>query len=129
MSYQYARQATQGFAERITALGFPVYVAKSGTHGFFTDPEGRRVVSFQFEFDESLSGNYGPPSKYAGTGWKMATSPNSLRTADDVTAALTEEPPRFCPKGENGWQWFTTRDQHLKVYGQSSGYQLFEAGS
>lgn len=99
----YARE----FAKRITALGFRVFLADlgAGAYGFITDADESRVLSFSFTFDSSLSGNYGPPSKESGTGWRMDESPSDLRTAEDVRRALYASPPPFAGKG---WRYLTT---------------------
>lgn len=113
------QSAALAFAKHIKALGFRVFLAERGTYGFFTNDEGSRVVSFSFSDGSSLSGNYGPPSRESGTGWRMTRSPEDLRTAEDVRAALAAMPPEFCGKG---WRYMTTLEQHLQAYGASSRY-------
>lgn len=106
------------FAARIKALGFTVWLAKSHDYGFITDDSAARVLSFSFT-DWSLGGNYGPPSKTSGTGWRMEQSPGSLTTAQAVRDALYSHAPRFCG---DGWKYYTTVAQHIGQYGSSSGY-------
>ena len=109
------------FANHIKQLGFRVFLAKSKEYGFITDDKGERVMSFSFSgLQESLSGNYGPPSRESGTGWRLQQRPSQLQTAEDVRKALYERPPEYCGKG---WKHFTTLQQHLDTYGTSSGYQ------
>jgi hypothetical protein len=111
------------FAYRIKAMGFVVYMAAQGHYGFISDEKGERVLSFQFPgIENTLSGNYGPPSRESGTGWRLEQSPESLRTIDDVRRALYAYPPKWC--GE-GWRNMTSLEQHLATYGKSSGYRLF----
>lgn len=108
------------FAKRIKALGFRVFLAENREYGLITNDDGSRVISFSFSsLGSSLSGNYGPPSRESGTGWRLSRSPESLRTVKDVQAALAETPPAWCGKG---WRYMTTLEQHLKDYGASSRY-------
>lgn len=110
---------TLEFAQRIKALGFTVYLAKSGTYGFITDETESRVLSFEHRCWK-LSGNYGPPSKSCGTGWAHNDfSMNALKTADDVKRMLYAHPPEWC----KGWKYFTTVAQYMGQYGSSSGYR------
>lgn len=108
------------FAKRIKALGFRVFLAENREYGLITNDDGSRVISFEFStLGPSLGGKYGPPSRESGTGWRLSRSPESLRTAEDVKAALAETPPEWCGKG---WRYMTTLEQHLKDYGASSRY-------
>lgn len=109
------------FAQRIKALGFVVYLATAGHYGFISDDTGARVLSFDFAgVEDTLSGNYGPASHESGTGWRMDLRPQSLTTAERVKAALYAYPPEWC---RGGWRHFTTLEQHLARYGDSSGYR------
>jgi Fe-S cluster assembly iron-binding protein IscA len=42
-------EAVKALAQEIKADGFRVFISKSGTHGFYTDAAGTKVVSFQFD--------------------------------------------------------------------------------
>jgi len=115
----YRARAAAEFAERITALGFTVYLAESGRYGFITDNTEKRVLSFSFDgIENALSGNYGPPSTQSGTGWRLDFGPESLQSKEDVRRALYAL-PAFCG---NGWKYLTTVKQHLAEYGASSRY-------
>lgn len=107
------------FAGRVKALGFRVFLAGSGEYGFVTDAAGARVMCFGFSDGGVLSGNYGPPSKESGTGWRMDRTPYDLQTAGDVRAALYAGAPEWAGKG---WRHYTTLEQHLAAYGVSSRY-------
>lgn len=114
------QQAAKEFAQRITALGFHVFLAERGNYGFITDSTETRVLTFSFTDGSSLGGCYGPPSRESGTGWRMNALPYMLRTAEDVEKALYAHPPAFCG---NGWKHFTTVKQYLDMYGSSSRFQ------
>lgn len=108
------------FIAHIKALGFTVYAADRGFYGIITDDTGARCLSFNTR-DGSLGGNYGPPSRESGTGWKMDGLTCDLKTADDVKRALYAPAPAWAGKG---WRNYTTAAQHLKTYGESSRYAL-----
>jgi hypothetical protein len=116
----YLRDAARDFAASIKALGFQVYVAERGEYGFITDDTETRVLSFSFTDGGRLSGNYGPPSRESGTGWCMDAVPSDLLTADHVRKALYAPAPAFAGKG---WKRYTTVEQHLATYGNSSRYE------
>jgi hypothetical protein len=118
------QQAANEFAQHITRLGFQVYLAKSGEYGFITDSKESRVLCFSFSnlAAATLSGNYGPPSAEAGTGWGMEEVPEGLTTAEQVKAALYAYPPNYC----QGWKYLTNVEQHLNAYQSSSQYTIFE---
>lgn len=74
--HTYKQEQTLEMAREIRAAGFRVFIAETGTYGFFTDSEGTRVVSFQFGLGGfKFSGNYkavdGANAKYTGMGWIM----------------------------------------------------------
>lgn len=113
--------SARDFAQFVTGLGFKAYLAKDGTYGFITDDSGQRVMSFSFTDvgGGSLSGNYGPPSTKSGTGWRLEQAPHDLRTREDVRRALYASPPQWCG---DGWKRYTSVEQHLALYGDSSQY-------
>jgi hypothetical protein len=113
------------FGHYVKALGFRVFLAKEswrGGYGFITDADGTRVLSFSFTDGSSLSGNYGPPSRESGTGWRMDETPYDLKSADDVKRALYAEAPEWTGRRGRGWKHYTTLAEHLGMYGSSSGY-------
>lgn len=125
MGYSTSKDETLAFASRIAQMGFAVYIAKSGTYGFITDASESRVLSFSFaDLSASLSGNYGPPSRESGTGWRMDESPLSLTSAAKVHEALYAQPPSW---SRGGWKRLTTVAEHLAHYGPSSQFTRFEA--
>lgn len=116
------------FGAFIKGLGFRVFVAGNDGprgYGFITDAEGSRVLSFGMEGD--LGGNYGPPSRESGTGWRIeGDNIWTLKTAEDVRRALYARPPQWCQHAtetRGGWKHLTTVEEHLGLYGSSSKYQ------
>jgi hypothetical protein len=115
-------------AKALHGYGFTVYIAKSGDYGFYTD--GKSVVSFggYWKFSIDFSGNYKPinsaDGKLVGTGWQIDKEVGipTLLEASDYLNAL---PPRWATDGLGVVK--TTPEQHLKTYGVSSGYTLYEA--
>lgn len=109
------------FAQFVTGLGFTAYLAKDGTYGFLTDDTGERVLSFSFTDSGggTLFGNYGPPSAKSGTGWRLEQAPHDLQTREDVRRALYAAAPQWCG---DGWKRYTSVEQHLKLYGDSSEF-------
>lgn len=120
----YKTEAVRELAAQINAAGFRVFIAESGTHGFYTDAEGARVVSFQYDLGGfKFSGNY--KSQGCGTGWiiddKGDYSPESLRTMLDSGA------PRWATQGRE--VHLTTLAQYLTAYQSSSRFVGFEPAS
>jgi len=117
----------QAFAARIAGMGFAVYIAESGSYGFITDDTESRVLSFSFNDQTSLRGNYGPPSTTSGTGWRMDAQPSDLTTPERVKEALYAYPPDWCVRRGVGWRYLSTVKQYLQLYGLSSKFERFDA--
>jgi hypothetical protein len=126
MTTNYKTEAVAQLAQQIKAAGFRVFLAKSNTYGFYTDAEGSRVVSFQYDLGGfKFSGNYKPvhsrDGKYVGTGWIMgeygSVNPEGLQNL------FNDTPPRWATKGLACN--LTTLAQHLKTYQRSSEYVEF----
>lgn len=116
MTYSnYAKQIIADTAASIKKAGFRVFLAESGTYGFYTDADGSRVVSFQTDLGQlSFSGNYktNNPSQ-TGTGWRL----NTQGYADMFNVVA----PAWAVRDAK-WQ-YTTLAQHLKTYQSSSKYR------
>lgn len=110
-------------AKALNNYGYAVYLSKDNDYGFYTD--GDRVVSFggQWNFSLDFSGNYAP-SKYSGTGWQIAKEVG-IPSAEQAKAYITANAPAWANKNPV----YTTLEQHLKTYSQSSGYHHFTDGS
>jgi hypothetical protein len=111
MSRNYKAEAVVQLAKEITEAGFRAFIAKRGHYGFYTDAEGTRVVSFQYDLGGfTFSGDY--KSKSCGSGWRL----------EDGTFAemFSQIPPRWATKGEA--VTLTTLAQHLATYDKSSFY-------
>lgn len=119
----YKVPAVAELAAEIKAAGYRVFLAESGTYGFFTDAEGARVVCFQFDLGGfKFSGNY--RSKSCGTGWIMGDAYGV--SPEGLAAMIESRPPHWATKGEAVQQ--TTLAQHLQTYQLSSRYtELLEA--
>jgi len=107
----YKTEATTQLAADIKAAGYRVFIAKRGTYGFYTDAEGSRVVSFQFDLGGfKFSGNY--KSKTCGTGWQLEDG--------SFEGMFNQNAPQWAVCGAD--VKYTTLDQHLATYQQSSQY-------
>lgn len=120
----YKQVEIKEIAETLTALGFSVYVAESGTHGIYTDSTGQRVVSFQWDLGGvKFSGNYLPAQK-CGTGWGMETRGLPL-TQESATFMLNATAPSWTG---NTNPVYTTAAEHLAFY-TASKYTLHQLGA
>lgn len=116
----YKTEAVAALAQEIKAAGFRVFIAKSGTHGFYTDEGGTRVVSFQFDLGGfKFSGNYkSDQPRQTGTGWGMGE--HASVSASGLKNMLESTPPQWAVRGAN--YRLTTLEQHLATYQASSVY-------
>ncbi|WYV99788.1 hypothetical protein Roomu2_00108 [Pseudomonas phage vB_PpuM-Roomu-2] len=119
----YKVEATAQLAQGIKAAGFRVFIAKSGTYGFYTDSEGSRVVCFQHDLGGfKFSGNYkaknAQDARDVGSGWVMGDifnlQPEVLKTMFASSA------PHWATKGLA--VTLVTLKQHLDTYQASSNY-------
>lgn len=112
----YDKEAIKKIAQNIKAAGFRVFIAKSGTYGFYTDDAGSRVVSFGVDLGTvKLSGNYKTSApKQCGTGW-------GLKPTDNYNAAFNEIAPSFAVPNGVSWR-YTTLAEYLKNYQESSKF-------
>ena len=118
------KQLVKHFADKLVSFGYTVYIAKSGTYGFYTD--GKRCVSFggMWNFSLDISGNY--KSTNCGTGWQIAREVCDIH----IFAAkkwISQNPPFWATNGEK--VTLTTPEQHLKTYGKSNGYTEYKASN
>ena len=118
------KQLVKHFANKLVSFGYTVYIAKSGTYGFYTD--GKRCISFggTWSFSLDISGNY--KSTRRGTGWQIAKEVSDI-DAIDAKNWISENPPRWATKGEK--VILTTPEQHLKTYGKTSGYTEYKGAA
>ena len=114
-------QIIQNIAENLHKYGYDVYLSKDKCYGFYTN--GKRVVSFggSWQFCVDFSGNY-KQSKESGTGWGIAKELTDI-SEEDANAFINANAPSWT---RNKNPIYTTPDQHLKTYGNSSGYAKFE---
>ena len=128
-SWERNRQECLEFAKHIASLGFEVYLANGkfsrGEYGFITDESHTRVMCFSFTGlgAGTLHGNYNPGhSLTCGSGWQLEVDPHEPKTAEDVRKALYATPPSYC----EGWKDYTTVEQYLKKYQDSSKFTSLE---
>lgn len=114
------KQLINNTAIALKNFGYDVYIAKSGEYGFYTN--GKRVVCFggQWNFCLDFSGNY-LPSEQSGTGWQIANG-RGIPTKEEAEFYINCNAPRWA---NNLNPIYTTPEQHLKTYGESSGYIKF----
>lgn len=113
MRDNYRKTMAEEIANKIKKEGLRVFLTERGTYGFYTNYTGSRIVSFQVDLTVSFSGNY--KSKTNGTGWRI------MDGLPDNFTALLNEPSPF------SFDHYTTLDEHLKTYQQSSKYSEFTA--
>jgi len=115
------KELIQQIAKKLHAFGYTVYLSKDERYGFYTN--GKRVVCFggSWEFFVDFSGNY-MPSKRSGTGWQIATEQTDI-TEHQAKAYIEANAPHWT---RNLDPIYTTPEQHLKIYGKSSGYTKFD---
>ena len=103
--------------DKLKKQGYRVFLADSGTYGFYTNELGSKLVSFQIDLGVlSFSGNYKTDNgRQTGTGWRI--------TANDTGdyKAIFNTPAPHWAVGDSKWQ-YTTLKQHLDTYQKSSKY-------
>ena len=124
MSHADKVEATKELAEAIKKAGYRVFIAQTGTYGFYTDATGSRVVSFQYDLGGfKFAGNYKTDQpRQTGTGWGMGETWEW--TATGFRTMFSSGPPSEFLRGAK-WK-FTTLDQHLATYQASSRYVELE---
>lgn len=119
MSYTYEREAIAELADDLVAAGWRVFIAESGGHGFYTDQEGTKVISFQCSLGIISAGlNYRRGSRTAGTGCQITTDFNA-GMAGEVFSATPWSRSGYSAE-ENGGM--ATLEDHLSKYDPSSHY-------
>ncbi len=107
-------------ADKMREEGLKVFIAESGTYGFFTDKTEERVISFQVDLTFTLSGNYKSLSNAnLGSGWRISEEvPNKFW---DV---LYSSAP-YWAHGGNAFKYVNV-SEHLERYGKSSHYKEYK---
>lgn len=119
MSYQLDRQVISELADTLKLYGYRVFIAESGTYGFYTDQEGSRVVSFQHNLMSlKFSGNY--ISRKCGTGWRIAENVG-IPSETQARNYFNENPPYWATNGER--VLLTTLQDILDAYQRSSKFK------
>jgi len=60
------------FANELVDMGFTVYIAESGTYGFYTNSDQSRVISFGLSYGSVKLSHNCEPHEETGTGWTLA---------------------------------------------------------
>ncbi len=109
---EYKKEAIKKLTDELLSEGFRVFLAESGTYGFYTDTEGSKIVSFQFDIcDLCFSGNY--ISTKSGSGWRLKND-----THDNM---LKQGAPQWAIGKDPKWH-YTTLEEQQKRYQSSSRY-------
>lgn len=121
--HQYEIERAEEFARAAIKAGFRAYLAEAGNYGFFTDDEGSRVISFQFNgyFESRVSGNYVTDKpKETGSGWQISADSISVEP-EEIKKYFNAYPPRWAV-GDAQWRLATLED-HQNRYQWSSKYE------
>lgn len=118
MSVEHKREAVAQLAAALKSYGYRVYIAKGGTHGFYTD--GVRVVSFQYDLSGiKYSGNYSTSRpRQHGTGWVIGSY--MIIGKDKAEEFIKAYAPAWAVGTAE--VHYSTPESYLKTYGASSGY-------
>ena len=121
----YKKKVIRDLVGKILEIGFRPFVAERGTHGFYTDLGGTKLVGFQCDdpFDGlSFFGKHQTSKPtLCGTGWRF-----DKREGDDLRAMFDNPPPQWALKGATSRP--TTLVEHLAIFGNSSRYtEAFDA--
>lgn len=123
------KKAVLELCEILAKLGYDAYIAESGAYGFFTPKDGSRVVSFQVNFswfDFSINHK----SVNLGTGYRITNDGEcpiynlSFMTAEYAQKLINSPSYRSRKKSERFISW-TTKQQHIDIYGSSSKYVIY----
>ena len=123
------KERTAELVSKIKSFGYPVYLSEKGNYGFFTNADGSRVISFQIDyFFFNFSANH--KSIGLGTGYRITNDEKRLLweidtfcTAKFLKSLINAPIYRSRRKNERFISW-TTLDQYLAMYQDSSKYQL-----
>lgn len=123
------KQRTAELTSKIKSFGYPVYLSEKGNYGFFTNADGIRVISFQIDyFFFNFSANH--KSIGLGTGYRITSDEKCLLweidtfcTAEFLESLINAPAYKSRRKNEKFLSW-TTLEQHLKSYQESSKYIL-----
>lgn len=116
----YQQEAIQELAAKLKKKGFRVFIAERGSYGFYTNEEGSKVVSFQYDLGGfSFSGNYKTSNpRRTGAGWQIVKDSYGCENFQSI---LDSVPPKWATRGAT-WK-YTTLEQHLASYQKSSKYK------
>lgn len=124
------QQATNELATKLKNLGYVVYLAESGTYGFFHKPNETKHISFQIDyFFFNFSSNY--KGENIGTGHRLTNDEKcniweveKFATSEFFESLINCRPYSSRRKKEKFLRWSTVQE-HLDFYGSSSKYSIF----
>lgn len=116
---QFERENISALAQDIVDAGYRVFIAQSGTYGFYATKSGHRTVSFQAEFSGvKFTGNANIDA--GGTGWGLHDEHLVETGPREYAKFINELPPRWATKGRG--YTLTTLERHLAIYQSSSRF-------
>lgn len=127
MKFTTDKQRVIELCNKIKSFGYPVYIAESGTYGFFANADGSRVISFQIDYwFFNFSTNH--KGICLGTGYRITNDEqcpiweiDNFCTPEFLDILINAPIYRSRRKNEKFISW-TTLQQHLDSYQQSSKY-------
>ncbi len=116
------KQLINEVCKQLQSYGYKVFISKTLEYGFYTD--GKRVVCFGgcWNFSVDFSGNYKCATANIGSGWQIAKD-MGIPSKEEAELFITAYAPMWATNGNA--VTYTTPEQHLKLYGVSSGYVEF----
>jgi hypothetical protein len=121
--HDYKKEMATGVVREILAAGFRPFVAERGSHGFYTDAEGSRVVSFQCDLGMmKYSGNYVTSApKQCGTGWQLETA--------SYASMFSQVPFPGCVRQGVTWRYKTLKEYQADYQSSSRFAEVFAPAS
>jgi hypothetical protein len=109
------KQVIRQFAELAKEQGFKAYLSYNDEYGYFTDAEGKKVISFQLDFGSVVCSANVKNTSGGGTGYRIETG---------------QKPKDFYAQGIPSWYHpyctpktrFATQEEYQKDFQKSSKF-------
>lgn len=129
MKTQHQTEITR-LAKVLKSFGYDVYISESGTYGFFCNPDGSKLISFQIDyFFINFSANH--RSNNLGSGYRITGDEQCIvwqmefwATKEFFDGLLACKPYKSRKKNEYFIKW-TSLNEHMAFYNSSSKYTKF----